>query len=74
MFLVAFDAIRNAFCHRHGIVVMFALIMTLMAILIAHRPSGGIGAGEPNQRLPWRAVTRLAIGLKMLVAFRDGLR
>jgi len=72
MFLVAFGTIRNAFCHRLGIVVMFALIMILMTILIAHGPGGG--AGEPDQRLPRRAVTRLAIGLKILVAFRDGLR
>ena len=62
MFLVAFDAIRNAFCHRHGIVVMFALIMTLMAILIAHRPGGGIGAGEPNQRLPWLRLCSSRLG------------
>jgi hypothetical protein len=55
-------------------VVILALIVTLMAILVAHGPGSGISTGESNQRLPRRTVTRLAVVLKMLVACRDRLR
>lgn len=74
MFLVASGTIRNAFRYRQGMVVIFALIVTLMAILVAHRPGSGIGTGESNQGLPRRAVTHLAVVLEMLVACRDWLR
>ncbi len=74
MFLMACGAIRNAFRHRHGIVVIFALIVTLMAILVAHGLGRGIGTDESNERLPGRAVARLAIILKMPVADGDRLR
>jgi len=55
-------------------VVIFSLNVTLMAIMVAHGLGGGIGTDESNQRLPGRAVARLAIVLKMPVARRDRLR
>jgi hypothetical protein len=55
-------------------VVILTLIVTLVAILVAHGLGGGIDTGQSNQRLPGRAVARLAVVLKMPVACRHRLR
>jgi hypothetical protein len=63
--------VGNSFRQGEWIVIALTLMMTVLAVFVVDRTDAVVDVREPHERLPGRAMTVLAIGLREFVTRGD---